>query len=96
MTLKDKIILRFFEEYVSSSVIQNLINIDLDDTGIYPISANVKESETLFNSLGEIFKKYTESFLKGAEINGNEELSSDNNLASDLLMKVLAGEKNDS
>lgn len=96
MTLKDKIILRFFEEYVSSSVIQNLINIDLDDTGIYPISVKVKESETLFNSLGEIFKKYTESFLKGAEINGNEELNSDNNLASDLLMKILTGEKNDS
>lgn len=97
MTIKDKIILRFFEEYISSnSKIQNLIVTDLDDTGIYPIPANVKESEILFNSLGEMFKKYTESLLKGAEINGNEELNSDNNLASDLLMKVLAGEKNDS
>lgn len=97
MTIKDKIILRFFEEYISSnSKIQNLIATDLDDNGIYPIPANVKESEILYNSLGEMFKKYTEAFLKGAEINGNEELNSDNNLASDLLMKVLVGEQNDS
>lgn len=97
MTIKDKVILRFFEEYISSnSKVQNLIATDLDDTGIYPVPANVKESEILYNSLGEMFKKYTEAFLKGAEINGNEELSSDNNLASDLLMKVLAGEKDDS
>lgn len=96
MTIKDKIILRFFEEYASSNIVQNLIATDLDDTGIYPIPANVKESETLFESLGETFKKYSEAFLKGAEINGNEEVNSDNDLASSLLMKVLAGEKNDS
>lgn len=96
MTIKDKIILRFFEEYASSNIIQNLIATDLDDTGIYPIPANVKESEILFESLGEIFKKYSEAFLKGAEINGNEEVNSDNDLASSLLMKVLTGEKNDS
>lgn len=96
MTIKDKIILRFFEEYASSNKIQNLIITDLDDTGIYPVPANVKESETLFESLGEMFKKYSEAFLKGAEINGNEEVNSDNDLASSLLMKVLAGEKNDS
>lgn len=96
MTVKDKIILHFFEEYASSNKIQNLISTDLDDTGIYPIPANVKESETFFESLGEIFKKYSEAFLKGAEINGNEEVNSDNDLASSLLMKVLTGEKNDS
>lgn len=96
MTIKDKIILHFFEEYASSNIFQNLIATDLDDTGIYPIPANVKESETLFESLGEIFKKYSEAFLKGAEINGNEEVNSDNDLASSLLMKVLTGEKNDS
>lgn len=96
MTIKDKIILHFFEEYASSNIFQNLIATDLDDTGIYPIPANVKESETLFESLGEIFKKYSEAFLKGAEINGNEEVNSDNDLASSLLMKVLTGEKNGS
>lgn len=96
MTIKDKIILHFFEAYSSSNIIQNLIATDLDDTGIYPIPANVKESETLFESLGETFKKYSEAFLKGAEINGNEEINSDNDLASSLLMKVLTGEKNDS
>lgn len=97
MTIKDKIILRFFEEYVSSNnKIQNLIVTDLDDTGIYPIPANVEESKTLFNSLGEMFKKYAESFLKGAGINGNEEVNSDNDLASSLLMKVLTGEKSGS
>ncbi len=93
MTIKDKIILGFFEEYISTnSRVQKLVDADIsDENGIYPLPNKVKESEILFNSIGEMFKKYAEAFLKGADINGNEEITQDNNL-TDLIIKLATKE----
>lgn len=96
MTIKDSIILKLFDRYLPDEHIRNILDADFDENGIYYREEKVEESEVLFESIGEMLKRYTNAFLKGAEVNGNEEINSDNDLASNLLMKVLTGEKSDS
>lgn len=96
MTIKDSIILKLFDRYLPDEHIRNILDADFDENGIYYREEKVEESEILFESIGEMLKRYTNAFLKGAEVNGNEEINSDNDLASNLLMKVLTGEKSDS
>ena len=93
MTIKDKIILEFFEEYISTnSRVQKFVDVDIsNENGLYQAPANVEESKILFNSIGEMFKKYAEAFLKGAEINGDEEITQDSNL-TDLIIKLATKE----
>lgn len=94
MTIKDSIILKLFDKYLPDEHVRNILDADFDENGITYREEKVEESEILFESTGEMLKRYASAFLKGAEINGNEEINSDNDLASDLLLKVLGG-KND-
>jgi len=96
VTIKDSIILKMYDKYLPDEHVRNILDTDFDENGISFREEKVTESEILFESIGEMLKRYTNAFLKGAGINGNEEINSDNDLASNLLMKVLTGEKSDS
>lgn len=87
MTLKEKLLINFFERLMENDF-DDWFSSDVDYDGNIK-KENLQESKDLISSKTKVFKEYLSTFCKEAGLDLDSDYNGNTELASELILKLL-------
>lgn len=89
MTIREKLFTAYLEKSINSEDFENWFDEDADFDDFTIEKESLERSKKILKLKAKLLNEYFTAFCDEAKIDLNSEISGDNSLASDLLMKVL-------